>query len=93
MKKIYINREATKIVQEQKVTPWEVEGAKNEDGTSAAIDYNKLIEQFGTRPIDDELLERFRKVTGKEPHHFLKRGIFFCHRYIMKEDFNIFFIK
>jgi len=73
-------REAQKIVEEQKITPWEVQGAKNADGTSAAIDYNKLIEQFGTRPIDNELLERFRKVTGKEPHHFLKRGIFFCHR-------------
>jgi tryptophanyl-tRNA synthetase len=73
-------KESKKIVEEQKITPWEVQGAKNADGTSAAIDYNKLIEQFGTRPIDNELLERFRKVTGKEPHHFLKRGIFFCHR-------------
>ena len=45
-----------------------------------AIDYNKLVEEFGTKKIDDELLARFERVTGKRPHHFLRRGIVFSHR-------------
>lgn len=63
----------------QNVTPWEVEGAVV-DGVQQAIDYNKLIEQFGTRPIDETLLERFEKLTGRKPHIFLRRGTFFSHR-------------
>ncbi|KAI7901097.1 uncharacterized protein BX663DRAFT_514900 [Cokeromyces recurvatus] len=63
----------------QNVTPWEVEGAIV-DGVQQAIDYNKLIEQFGTRHIDDALLERFEKLTGRRPHIFLRRGTFFSHR-------------
>lgn len=53
------------------VTPWEVSGV---------IDYDKLISQFGSRPISPELLARFEQLTGKPPHHFLRRGIFFSHR-------------
>jgi len=34
---------------EFRVTPWDVEGD---------IDYKKLIEQFGTQPITDGLIER-----------------------------------
>jgi hypothetical protein len=45
-----------------------------------AIDYNKLVEEFGTKKINDELLARFERVTGKRPHHFLRRGIVFSHR-------------
>jgi len=52
------------------VTPWEVKGN---------IDYGKLIKEFGTKPIDEELLNRIKKHT-KELHHFLRRGIFFSHR-------------
>ena len=52
------------------VTPWTVEGE---------VDYDKLIEQFGTSPITDELLEKFRKLTG-EVHPFLRRKIFYSHR-------------
>lgn len=65
---------------EQKVTPWEVEGAVDENGLSQGIDYNKLIESFGTRKITDDILERFTQVTGEEPHPFLKRGVFFSER-------------
>ncbi|CAG8730587.1 6143_t:CDS:1, partial [Racocetra fulgida] len=43
---------------EQKITPWEVEGATI-DGKTQAIDYDKLIEKFGTHHIDEELLKRF----------------------------------
>lgn len=52
------------------VTPWEVKGE---------IDYNYLIEKFGTERIDGALLERIEKHAG-ELHHFLRRGIFFSHR-------------
>ena len=57
----------------QVVDPWTVES----DG---AIDYDKLIQQFGSTPISPELIERFEKVTGKKAHRFLRRGIFFSHR-------------
>ena len=30
--------------------------------------------------IDEETIKRFRAATGVEPHHFIKRGIFFSHR-------------
>ena len=45
-----------------------------------AIDYEKLIREFGTERISDELVARFEKITGKPAHHLLKRGIFFSHR-------------
>ncbi|CAX45515.1 tryptophan-tRNA ligase, putative [Candida dubliniensis CD36] len=64
---------------EQKITPWEVEGAVV-DGKSMGIDYDKLISQFGTKHITSETLERFKQVTGEEPHPFLKRGVFFSQR-------------
>merc|ERR1712076_263388 len=48
--------------------------------TGKEIDYNKLIEQFGTKPISEELLARFEKLTNVKPHIFLRRGIFFSHR-------------
>ncbi|BFZ62885.1 tryptophan--tRNA ligase [Saitoella coloradoensis] len=64
---------------EQLITPWDVNGAVV-DGKEQAVDYDKLIEQFGTRRIDAELLARFEAVTGHKPHRFLRRGIFFSHR-------------
>ncbi|GAA5899768.1 hypothetical protein JCM6882_005430 [Rhodosporidiobolus microsporus] len=64
---------------EQVVTPWDVQGAVVE-GVQMAIDYNHLIDQFGTKMIDDELLERFERLTGRKPHLLLRRGTFFSHR-------------
>ena len=64
----------------QVVTPWDVQGGVSEDGKQQAIDYEKLIVQFGTRRIEPELLERFERVTGHKPHVFLRRGMFFSHR-------------
>lgn len=52
------------------VTPWTVKGN---------VDYDALIEKFGTQKIDEILLERIKKHTG-ELHHFLRRKIFFSHR-------------
>jgi tryptophanyl-tRNA synthetase len=66
--------------QEQIVTPWDVQGSVSNDGQQQAIDYDKLVDQFGTRRIDDKLLERFEKLTGRRPHVFLRRGMFFSHR-------------
>lgn len=50
-----------------------VEEIKNDTGKE--IDYDKLIKEFGCHRIEPELLERFEKLTGREPHIFLKRGI------------------
>ncbi|MEM3737346.1 MAG: tryptophan--tRNA ligase [Candidatus Bathyarchaeia archaeon] len=52
------------------VTPWRVSGE---------IDYDRLINQFGTQPITTELLERIKKFSG-ELHLQLRRKIFFSHR-------------
>ena len=52
------------------VTPWHVEGD---------IDYDKLIKQFGTQKISDDLLLKLQKITG-EDHFMLRRGVFFSHR-------------
>jgi tryptophanyl-tRNA synthetase len=65
---------------DQNINPWSVSGAVTEDGTVKPIDYNKLVEQFGTKLIDDALLERFERVTGHKLHRFLRRGIVFSHR-------------
>ena len=39
-----------------------------------------ILERFGSSKVDDELIQRIEKVTGKPVHHFLRRGIFFSHR-------------
>ena len=52
------------------VTPWEVEGK---------VDYNKLIEKFGTSAITNELMEKVKDIAG-EVHPFLKNKYFFSHR-------------
>lgn len=57
------------------VNPWEV-ASKSATG----VDYDKLIKRFGSQKIDDELVKRIEKVTGKPAHHLLKRGMFFSHR-------------
>ena len=72
------------MAKEQNVTPWSVSGEVAADGTIKEIDYNKLVEQFGTKLIDDALLERFERVTGHKPHRFLRRGIVFSHRDLSK---------
>lgn len=56
--------------EEFKVTPWDVTGK---------VDYAKLIQQFGTETIGDELLQRWKRITGSIPMA-LQRKIFFSHR-------------
>jgi len=60
---------------EDEVTPWDVNASSNK-----GIDYDKLVVKFGSNKIDAELLDKFVKVTGRKPHHFLRRGMFFSHR-------------
>ncbi|NHJ13397.1 MAG: tryptophan--tRNA ligase [Candidatus Thorarchaeota archaeon] len=52
------------------VTPWKVSGK---------IDYDRLIEEFGTERITPDLRERIYKITG-EKHFMLERELFFSHR-------------
>ena len=64
----------------QDVNPWSVSGEVGDDGKVKAIDYRKLVDEFGTTLIDGALLERFERVTGHKPHRFMRRGIVFSHR-------------
>ncbi|CCE66259.1 hypothetical protein TPHA_0P01010 [Tetrapisispora phaffii CBS 4417] len=71
---------ATEAKKEQVVTPWDVEGAVDEQGNAQEIDYEKLVKQFGTKAINQETLDRFERVTGQKPHHFMRKGLFFSER-------------
>ncbi|KAG6850599.1 tryptophan--tRNA ligase [Arthromyces matolae] len=71
---------ADPVAADQVVTPWDVQGSVSADGKQQAIDYDKLVDQFGTRRVDEALLARFEKLTGHRPHVFLRRGMFFSHR-------------
>lgn len=62
---------------EQIVTPWDVEA---ENG----VDYDKLIDSFGSSKIEQSLIDRMEKVTGHKAHRYLRRGYFFSHR-----EFNL----
>jgi len=59
------------IDEDMVITPWDVEGN---------IKYNKLIKEFGLKIISDDQLERFKRLTGKPLHIYLKRKIYFSHR-------------
>ncbi|MDJ0270770.1 MAG: tryptophan--tRNA ligase [Aigarchaeota archaeon] len=52
------------------VTPWEVRGQ---------VDYERLVKEFGTELITDELLQRLVSLAGGS-NHMLRRRIFFSHR-------------
>ena len=65
---------------EQIITPFDVSGGVDESGKAVAIDYNKLVDKFGSQRIDKALLERFERVTGRKPHRLLRRGMVFSHR-------------
>jgi tryptophanyl-tRNA synthetase len=55
---------------EMVVTPWEVKGK---------IDYERLIKEFGTQPLTEELLSKVAKYTDRL-HLQIDRRIFFSHR-------------
>jgi tryptophanyl-tRNA synthetase len=57
----------------QIITPFTVQADER-------IDYDKIVNQFGSTKISVELLEKFEKITGKKIHHWLTRNLFFSHR-------------
>eukprot|EP00466_Bigelowiella_natans_P002461 jgi/Bigna1/58521/fgenesh1_pm.102_\ len=61
---------------DQVINPITVQG----DSATGSIDYAKLIEQFGTSEIDEKLIKRFEKLTGRKAHPWLRRGMFYSHR-------------
>lgn len=63
------------VEDEDIVDPWHVVSH-----SAKGVDYDKLIKRFGSQKVDDALIERMEKVTGKPAHHLLKRGIFFSQR-------------
>ena len=52
------------------VTPWDVTGN---------VDYDKVIKEFGVSFIDDSILKKIEKITGKSSF-MLSRKTFFAHR-------------
>ena len=63
--------EEKKEIENFEVDPWTVSGE---------VDYDKLIDRFGSQPISPELISRFESLTGKRAHPLLRRGYFFSHR-------------
>ncbi|MEM2056614.1 MAG: tryptophan--tRNA ligase, partial [Thermoplasmatales archaeon] len=53
------------------ITPWDVTGK---------IDYDKLIDQFGTQRISEEIVQEINRISGNRLHVMLRRRIFFSHR-------------
>lgn len=58
-----------------KVDPWaDIQGK---------VDYDKLVQEFGTHRLDKKLLARLEEHAARKGmtlHHLLRRGIFFSHR-------------
>ena len=54
-----------------RVTPWEVEGE---------IQYKKLVQQFGTNMISDDLIAKLESLSKTKLPTILKRRVFFSHR-------------
>jgi len=52
------------------VTPYDVAGK---------VDYDRLAERFGIRPIDGQMEERLKRLAG-ESHYLIRRKIFFAQR-------------
>lgn len=55
-----------------KVTPWEIEGK---------VDYQKLIKQFGTTPVDKNVIDKLKnKTKSKQLSPFFIREFIYSHR-------------
>jgi tryptophanyl-tRNA synthetase len=64
----------------QLIDPYNVAGEVDETGAVKAIDYDRLIQDFGVQPLTQAHLERFEAVTGKPAHRLMRRKLFFSHR-------------
>jgi tryptophanyl-tRNA synthetase len=62
-------------MEENALTPWTVRGS---------VDYTALIKKFGTEPLDQKIIGRWEKITGKKIHHLIRRGLVFSHQDIDK---------
>ncbi|KAK3663917.1 tryptophan--tRNA ligase [Elasticomyces elasticus] len=69
-----------KPAQQQQIDPYNVGGEVDETGAIKAIDYDRLIQDFGVQPLTPSHLTRFEKVTGKPAHRLMRRKLFFSHR-------------
>lgn len=68
------------LAKEQVINPFEVSGGVDATGKALAIDFEKIVRDFGATPITPALLERFERVTGKRPHRLMRRGMVSSHR-------------
>jgi len=75
LEKLKVEDAGNEETEEDVVDPWNVTSSSDK-----GIDYDKLIKKFGSKKIDDVLIERMEKITGKKVHRFLRRGVFFSHR-------------
>ena len=64
----------------QQIDPYNVAGEVDESGNVKAIDYDRLITEFGVQPLTEQHLKRFEAVTGKPAHRLMRRKLFFSHR-------------
>ena len=64
----------------QQIDPYNVAGEVDESGNVKAIDYDRLIQEFGVQPLTEQHLQRFEAVTGKPAHRLMRRKLFFSHR-------------
>ncbi|KAM4666409.1 tryptophan--tRNA ligase, cytoplasmic isoform 2-T4 [Amazona ochrocephala] len=80
---ILINNGTTKEEDEDFVDPWTVQTSN-----AKGVDYDKLIVRFGSSKIDTDLINRIERAVGQKPHRFLRRGIFFSHRWL-QEVFDV----
>jgi tryptophanyl-tRNA synthetase len=69
-----VGNNAAKLERGYSVTPWQVDGV---------VDYNKIVQDFGTQLVTPEIIEKLQKFSGNV-HPLLSRGFFFSHR-----DFEI----
>jgi len=73
--------EERKVEEENKEQVEDVVSAFNIQAASdKGIDYDKLLQKFGCFPMTEEMGTKIANCTGKKPHRFIRRGIFFCHR-------------
>ena len=57
------------------MTPFQVKAP-----SQTGFNYTELAKQADCSIINEELLNRFERLTGQKPHRLLTRGIFFSHR-------------
>ncbi|KAF2805145.1 tryptophanyl-tRNA synthetase [Mytilinidion resinicola] len=69
-----------KHLTEQEINPWDVQAGTDEHGNTLEFDYVAISQKWNTKLLDKATLERFERLTGKKPHRWLRRGLFFSHR-------------